>query len=355
MKNKLITILSLSIILFISSCTNDEPPEAKIEGKFENSALIINEGIFNTGNSSVSALFLSNDSLVNEVFYSANSRPLGDLLQSIYKYDTLLFQILNGSGKIEVASANNFAEVGVIKNIGSPRYMSVANELGFVSDWATNQVKVVDMNLLEVVKSINTGTGPEAVLTHNNLIWVANGGSYTRDSTLTVIDPITLEVVSTIVVGDNPKEMTVDINGDIWVLCSGYVQYEGWEIILQTPSKLVKVSSTNLNVISEIIISESMHPFHLDINPDKDVIYYSGDFSSPGIFELSINDLAVPTEKSFGDISPYGFNVNPENGDIYVLDAGDFQTAGTLIIYNNSGVELASYSVGLIPNGVLFN
>jgi len=96
-------------------------------------------------------------------------------------------------------------------------------------------VKVVDLGSNTVSKTIDAGIGPEQSLVADGKLLVCNGGAYTMDSTISVIDLSKDQVVQTIWVGDNPKELVADMNDDIWVLCYGYIKYDSnFNIILET-------------------------------------------------------------------------------------------------------------------------
>ena len=284
-----------------------------------------------------------------------NSRPLGDVLQSMSLIGSNLYCVVNASNKIEVVDAKDFSELGAIEGLDNPRYAVGAYGKLFVSEWGNGgQVKMIDPITFIVEGTIAVGTGPEGIMVHNNLIWVANGGGFTVDSTISVIDPSTNTVIENIVVGYNPKEMTVDANGEIWVICNGYVEYDAnWNIAGQKPSKLVKISAQNLEVLKEILISETLHPQHIDISPDRKTIYYGGGYGFAGIHSMhyanETNTQIIAADKYF-----YGFNVNPDNGDIYGLEAPSFTENGQLYRYNASGEFVKGYEVGIGPNSVVF-
>jgi len=40
-------------------------------------------------------------------------------------------------------------------------------------------------------------------------------------------------------VGDNPKEMVEDVDGNIWVLCTGYTEYDTLQPVIQTHVKIL--------------------------------------------------------------------------------------------------------------------
>jgi myo-inositol-hexaphosphate 3-phosphohydrolase len=53
----------------------------------------------------------------------------------------------------------------------------------------------------------------------------------------------------------------------------------------------------------------------------------------------------------------YGINIDEENGDVYLMDAKNFSTAGEVFCFNSTGAKKFSFSVspGVNPNKVVFN
>ncbi|MCQ2148058.1 MAG: YncE family protein, partial [Bacteroidales bacterium] len=51
---------------------------------------------------------------------------------------------------------------------------------------------------------------------------------------------------------------------------------------------------------------------------------------------------------------PYGLAVNPITGEIYVTDAGDYVTPGTLYCFDGSGKLKWSVTTGDIPAHIAF-
>ena len=68
-----------------------------------------------------------------------------------------LYMVINNSSVIEVADANTLESKGQITGIVSPRYMVTNGNLGFVSDWADDAIKVVDLASNTVTSSIPVG------------------------------------------------------------------------------------------------------------------------------------------------------------------------------------------------------
>ena len=54
--------------------------------------------------------------------------------------------------------------------------------------------------------------------------------------------------------------------------------------------------------------------------------------------------------------TPYGINIDEQNGDVYIADAGNFATAGKVTCFTSAGVKKFSFSVspGVNPNKILF-
>ena len=355
MKRIFIATFMLIMVLFFSSCKKDKNTIIEPEGIYSNGAFISNEGTFGSGNSSISFLDFDSDIVLNEIFAVTNNRPLGDVLQSIKLINDNLYCVVNASNKIEVVKADDFSEFGVIEGLDNPRYITTEKNKLYISEWGNGgQIKVLDPATRIQMKTIEVGTGPEGILANNNLIWVANGGGYLVDSTVSVINTTTDEVIATIVVGYNPKEMVLDADGNVWVICNGYIEYDAnWNIASESPSKLVKVSASSLEVLLEIEISNTLHPQHIDISKDRKTIYYGGGFGVAGIYSINytnyLNTQIIGSDKYF-----YGFNVNPDNGDIYGLEAPSFTENGNLLRYNASGEFIKQYEVGIGPNSVVF-
>ena len=82
------------------------------------------------------------------------------------------------------------------------------------------------------------------------------------------------------------------------------------------------------------------------------------DGETAGIYD--IKKKSIVSEKFFTDgtdsrlVSPYGIAVNPENGDIFITDAGDYVNPGTLFCYSREGKLLWTSATGDIPGHLAF-
>ncbi len=351
----LAALFSLMALGMVSCDDNDSEP-----GKYENGAIILNEGAFGSSNASVSWVSYSTDSVINNLFERVNGRPLGDVLQSAIKSKGKIYLVLNNSGKVEIANSTDFVQAGVIEGLNNPRYITSADDKLYVTQWngwgQKGAVLVYNQATLAKEDSIPVGYGAEGISYVGGHIFVANSGGYGVDSTISIINPVTKQV-ETIQVGYCPKNMVTDANGNIWVICSGADIYDAnWNIVATKPSSLVVINPSTKSVEKSIPLFNDKHPSHIDISPNKQIVYYGGGYGFNGIYSIALN-ATDNAQQSLIQGYYYGFNVNPQNGDIYCLEAPNFTSGGTLKVFANGSNTTPSktVTVGIGPNGVLFN
>ena len=355
MKTKLFLTLLISVGIFYS-CEKDKQSTISIASK--TGYYVINEGAWGYSNASIG--FLPDDEdYMDELFKSVNVRPLGDVLTSmcINESSNTAYLVLNSSNKIEIIDADNFQQKGVIEGLESPRDMVINDNKAYVSQWgAQGCVKVIDLSNNTITNTIPVGVGPEGMLIVNNNLWVANSGGYGTDNEVSVINLNTLQVAKTITVGDNPVDFVLDKNDDVWVLCAGYTEYDPVDysiIISQTPSQLVNISTQSFDVQKTLTISDSSHPLHLATNPDGSVIYFGGGYGFNGIFAQDITSEVISGIPLI-DGYFYSITVNQFTGDIIGTQAPTFTDPGSLSIYDDNGSLILNKVVGIGPNGVIY-
>ncbi len=334
------------------SCNEDpdEPGMILTDGAF-----ISCEGNFGTGDASISFYNDSIDIVYNNIFYNANNRSLGDVLQSITIYNENAYLVVNNSSKVEIVDAETFKEKDVIAGVPSPRYMVAVENTAYISCWGDNSVKIVDLNTNEVTGSIATSSGPDKMVIQNNKLYIANSGGWGVDSLITVVDIITSEVIKNIGVKYAPVDLVVDPQGDIWVLCFGKIIYgpeDPSPILEETPSKLYKIDTETDLVVMDETLFDTQHPFQLEID-NTGVLYFGGGYTFGGIYSLQVVSGSESPIKIIDDFA-YGFNIDPNTNVLYLTLATSYTSAGTLKRYSTDGNELGTYECGISPNGCVF-
>ena len=334
----------LSSSIFLSSCQDDDSGNTVTtpKGAYESGVLVVNEGNFQKGNGEISFINKQNKTVVDAVFLTENNRPLGDVVQSVTVNNDKAYVVVNNSNKIEIADANTFKSLGVINNLQLPRYMVVANNKGYVTEWVSfsgnGRVAVIDLATNAVTKTIAVGVLPEKLVTLNNKIYVVNSG----ENTVSVINPTSDAVEATVTVAASPNSLMIDANKKLWVLCGG---------AQNTPGSLVRVNpATNTIEATLAFTSSTSSPTDLVANGAGNKMYYQ---YGGKVYQQDITATTL-TATPFINRSFYGIGVDPADNLIYGGDAGGFSAAGKVVRFNPSGAALDSFTVSIGPSEFVF-
>lgn len=355
--NKLFLAIIVSSTFFVS-CSNDDDtvtpePEPAPRGKYEGGLFIIEEGVFEKANGSIS--YLSDDlKLGKNVFSLVNEgKEIKDAPQSIGFNGDFAYIIVNRGNKIEVVNRNTFKSIATINTqINNPRYIAFANGKGYITNWGNSAdpsddyVAVIDLTTNKVSSTIPVVEGPEQIIENNGKLYVAHKGGWGQGNSLSVIksNSATGEVIN-FTVGDIPSSLVKE-NGTLYVLCNGKLSYTGNE----TTGKLVKIDMNTDKITSTIDFPGFTHPGFLAIENSK--LYYT---IGTNIYTTPTSATTLPTTEIFKAkvTTLYGFAV--KNNKIYVADAVNYQDPGDIYIYSLTGTLSNEFSVGIIPNGFYFN
>ena len=356
MKNSVIVLVFsvLFITVFFNSCKKRKDDVRKNPSSGEKVYYISNEGAFGFANASISLYYPEDKNIINQAFLEVNGYELGDVVQSIFKANNHLFMIVNASNKIEI-SDTLLNDVFTIKNISLPRYMAaISEDRAVVSCWGNGgELLVINTSNYGIEDSIEVGNGPEKLLVSGGKIFVCNSGGFQSDSVVSVVDIAGFQTQN-IAVEDNPVDIVRANNQSIWVLCQGKIIYDAsWQPIGETKAALVEINPQANAVIQTIPLDVGDHPTQLEISPDKTTLYFGGGYGFTGIYTFDIQSSTLSTSplinKSF-----YGFNVEPNDGDLYCLESPSFSSSGRVIVYSPKAILKAEVKTGIGPNGILF-
>ena len=218
-------------------------------------------------------------------------------------------------------------------------------------------IYIVDLQSNSVTDSIKVGYGPEVMLKKNNSVFVVNSGGWSVDSTISIINTVTDEVSDTIITGKVPVDMAFDASGYLWVICKGYALYDWnppYNLIEETDALLMKIDTETRQVIWQDIIGSAgdfifSYP-KLSVSADGETIFC---LLPDGVYKLSAELPALPSS-AFISGTFYGLEVNPSDDNIFVFESS-FTGAGKMVIYNDEGSEIKNFTVGIAPNGAVFN
>lgn len=352
MKPTLSLLLPFILSFIFTSCDkseNDNPP-----GKWSNSVYIINEGLYPTGSGTISAYNRETSEVTPDLFESVNGRPLGNVAQSLTVHNNEAFIVVNNANKIEVVNLDDFKSVATIEDLTYPRYfLGFDDNKGFVSCWDST-IKVIDLHDYSIISSMQAGTGPDEMVLAGNRLFVINSGGFGIDSTVSVFQTGDEESLGKILVGHRPAGIRKDLNGKIWVLCSGK-GWNGFPAPGDTPATLVCIDPENLEIIKDISFPDhEIHPDNLIINENSSILYYN---HPEGIFAFPVTAAMLNTEPFIASsIMYYGMGYEQSSKMIYATDPLDYAQNGWVFRFNASDGSLVdSFLAGIVPNGFWFN
>lgn len=323
----------------LTGCKKDKPEEPKDTSFSGNGTFILCEGTFNQGNARVDFFNKNTDSLKTNIFESVNGTALGDVLQSMLIVNNRAFLVVNNSSKIEVVDAADFKSKGTITGLTSPRYVTtVGTDKAYVSDLFAGRVSIINTSTLAITGSIPFPGWSEEMLNDNGKVWITNGN---RNYTYIVQNDAVTDSVN---VGYGSSSVRKDNNGKIWVLTGGNFNPVA-------ASKLSRINPTS-NAVEWSHDFASNGASKLRLSPDKSTLYF---LYSGKVFRKNTGDTSAPEEFiSISGKSFYGIGVEPQNGNIWLGDAGDFASAGTVYVYNASGSQVNSFATGIAPTDFVF-
>jgi glutamine cyclotransferase len=314
---------------------------------------ITNEGNFMYGNASLSFYDPISKKILNDVFYNANGKPLGDVAQSITIHGDLAYIVVNNSSVIFAIDKNTFKVKGLIKGLTSPRYIHfISDTKAYVTDLYAKAITIIDPSTFSIVKRIDVSNGigkqhpTEQMVQYKNFVYI-NCWSY--DNKILVLDTNTDKIVDEIEVPIQPTSLVMDKFNKIWTVTDG--GYAGSPYGHEAPS-LVCIDAETRKIERKFTFNFGDWPSEVCLNGAKDSLY----FINNDIWRLDVKTEEFPKEPFIASKNTkyYGLTVNPNNGDVYLADAIDYVQRGIVYRYSSKGKELDRFQVGIIPGAFCF-
>ena len=296
-------------------------------------------------------------------------KELGDVGNDIGIYGSKLYVVVNCSHKVEVMDARSGVRIGQV-DIPNCRYVRFHRGKAYVSSYVgpvlidpdapKGAVYEVDTTSLRVTRKVSVGYQPEEMEIIDDYMYVANSGGYRvpdYDNTVSVIEMIAFKQVQQIKVDINLHRLKKDRLKQIWVSSRG--DYRGHPSRLFVLSKVpgynrMEVTDTIPVACSNMAIhGDSLYFYATEWNE-----YTSSNTITYGIVDIrthqvvSDNFITDGTEKEI--TIPYGIAVHPETGDIFVTDAKNYVSSGTLYCFDRNGRRKWSVRTGDIPAHIAF-
>lgn len=370
----------MPLLMVATGCREDElvvPTEYTVIGDERTGGdirgfYLVNEG--NMGSNKCTLDFYDyHTGLYSRNFYSERNpsaiKELGDVGNDIGIYGSKLYVVVNCSHKVEVMDARSGVRLGQV-DIPNCRYVRFHRGRAYVSAYVgpvlidpnapKGAVYEVDTTDLRVTRKVTVGYQPEEMEIVDDYMYVANSGGYRApdyDNTVSVIQMVDFKQVEQIPVGINLHRVKQDRYKQLWVSSRG--DYESRPSRLYVLGK--KAGYNRMEVTDTVPVACS----NMAVRGDS-LYYYATEWNnftasnsiSYGIIDvrthevLSTNFITDGTEREI--TIPYGIDVHPETGDIFVTDAKNYVSSGTLFCFGPDGRKKWSVRTGDIPAHIAF-
>lgn len=358
------------VLLFLAGCRKDigpipeeqEPifqalPDASPKGVY-----LLNEANMNSNKASLDYVDYTRGIYRRNIYNQANpsvTKGLGDVGNDLLAYGSKLYIVLNTSNKVEVVDLRTAKKLGQI-NLTNCRYLCAYGGNVYVSAYyakvndagAQNGIVAeLDTGSLKIVRQTEVGRQPEELAIVNNRLYVANSGGYSPpdyENSISVVDLNSFSEVKKIPVAINLHRLKADEQGDLYVSSRGdyYTKPSGLYVIdtrTETIKKRFNFATSDLAISGgkAYIYSTAWNAI-----TQKNLISYT---------TVDTREDEVLPEKFIRDGTdenikvPYGIEVNPQNGDILITDAGDYVSPGMLYCYSVTGTLKWKVKTGDIP------
>ena len=364
-------------------------PEASFAPNEPIGMYLLNEGNMGSNKATIDYLDFCNGTYIRNIYGERNPnviKELGDVGNDIQVYGNRLYAVINCSHKVEVMDARTCRRIGQI-DIPNCRYIRFHMDKAYISSYVgpvsidpnaqLGAIFEVDTATLRITRQVTVGYQPEEFEIIGNYLYVANSGGYRApeyDSTLSVVDLTDFRQIKKIPVCVNPHRVRKDQYNRLWITSRGdHKDVQPQLVCFQplsnssserpiggTPSNSHIVASYNISPSEMVIVGDSMYYYgsHWSDETMSNQITY-GAFN----IQSSITNNQYPisniqsfitdgTEKNIK--IPYGIQVNPYNGDIYITDAKNYVSSGQLHCYSREGKRKWSVRTGDIPAHMCF-
>lgn len=378
---KIVLLLLFAVVLF--SCREDElvvPSQFDIVKDLKDSTykgmFVVNEGNMGSNKASLDYLDYERGYYIRNFYAERNPhkvKELGDVGNDCLVYGSKLYVVVNCSNKVEVLDAASGRSLGQV-DIPNCRYLVAHRGRVYISAYVApvslnnpnaekGAVYCIDTVGYKVHQQCEVGYQPEEMAVYNDVLYVANSGGYMAphyDDTFSVIslqDSREMTHIGQVHVAINLHHLKFDKYGQMWINSRG--NYES------VPPNLLCVTTDGVSREYDKIKSLHIPATNYDIVGDS-LYYYSVSWSnytqtnsiSYGIINVRTHEKVSNSFISDGTEStiviPYGIKVHPVTKDVYITDAKNYVSSGTLRCYSPKGKLKWQVRTGDIPGHLCF-
>lgn len=330
---------------------------------------LVNQGNQGSNKARLDFLNFHNGFYIRDVFTEYNPevvKGLGDTGNDVQVYKGKVFVVVNGSHKVEIMDAYSMKRLAQV-DVPNCRFIAFDGNHAYVTSYVAKDKEAlktqkgalycIDLDTYKVTGQVTVGYQPEQLVIRDGKAYVANSGGYVagNDNTVSVVDLKSMKVEYNIEVAVNLELMLVDAEGTIWVSSRGnYVDVSSTlNYLVKKGDKYELGGSVNVPVSSMAMAGDKIYVIGLTYIPPTWKPTTTYNIVNVKTRKLESGSFITDGTES-GITTAYTVTVNPGNGDIYVTDAKDYVSSGTLHCYTGSGKRKWSVRTGDIPARIAF-
>ncbi|MCR9011378.1 YncE family protein [Gabonibacter chumensis] len=362
----------------LSSCRNDDEeiissvitqvaPSDSVSGPIKG-FFLLNEGNMGSNKATLDYFDYTTGKYHKNIFPERNPsvvKELGDVGNDIQIYGNKLYAVINASNLVEVMDVNTAKHIGTI-SIPNCRYIVFDKGYAYVSSYAgkieidpnarLGYVAKVDTATLQILDSCTVGYQPEEMVIAGNKLYAANSGGYrfpNYDNTVSVIDLNSFKEIKKIPVAINLHRMKIDRNANIYVTSRGDYKNIHSNTYVIDPRKDIVTDVLNFPASELYLCGDSLYAYSTEYSKitEKNTVTYAI-YNTKTKRIVTRNFIKDGTELSIK--VPYSLAVDPRTREIYISDAKDYVTPGTLYCFTPDGKKKWEVTTGDIPAHIVF-
>lgn len=333
-----------------SSCNRPGPEPTPVPDSFADGIYILNEGVFQMNNSTLSFYNFQTGELTSDLFLQQNGRGLGDTGNDLQRYGSKLYCVVNNSNTVEIMNPDGTSLKAIYLTGKQPRYLAFHKSKAYVTCFDGDVVRI-DTATLEIDGTVHSGSNPDGICVCRGKLYVSNCGGLNAPNyghTVSVIDPGTFSVIKEIEVGTNPGILQSYNEHYVYVVTRGDygdIPYNFVKIDAQTDEV---VKTYDLAVLNFYLYNHYAYLYHYDFNTHASWIK---------VLDLDSDEMVTDNFITDGTQieTPYSICINPINGDVFISDAKNFVVSGKIYWFDRDGKLKKSFSVGINPGHLLLS
>ena len=365
MKRALPKILPL---LMLTLACDPEPvllePGQIIADAGHTGVFVLSEGLFNQNNSTLSWIDFNTgrpDSWDTgtgnsyDCFEKVNGRRIGDTANDLLLYGSKLYIAVSESSTIEILDASTCSSIKQISlsrdgKASQPRRLAAAGGYVYACCFDGTVTRIDTVTMMNDA-TIQVGRNPDGICCAGDKLYVSNSGGLdvdNPDKTVSVISLYYFAEVKRLSVRANPGNIYSD--GDhVYVVSRGKFDYT----TMNYDTRLHCIDTET----DEVVNTYDIPILNMDIADGKAWFYGYGDGGIIQVLDLATGQILDSDFITDGTRiqCPYAIKVEPTTHKVYVCDATDYVTPGSLYCFSPDGHLLYSVpGIGINPNTIQF-